>query len=75
MISTEGFDSSVFFILFQQEGGVIDIYPLDTVKQQATDKDMVDTPPLALIAISCLCPMRTCSITGNIPERMTFQET
>ena len=53
-ISTEGTDASVFFVLFQQEGGVVDVSLPDGREQRLADQHMVDGLPAALIAIGAL---------------------
>ena len=55
---TEGLDSSVFFVVFQQEGGVVDEDLKDAVGEGLADQHMVDALPLARIAVGTLSAMR-----------------
>ena len=50
----EGFDSSVLFVLFQQEWGIVDGGGINTVEHGGADEDVVDALPEALIAVGGL---------------------
>ena len=70
IISTEGFDSSVFFVLLQQKRGIIDKGLRDEIAEHRTNKDVVNTLPLSLIAVRSLSTVTAAYLTSNIDESL-----
>lgn len=62
----EGLDTSVFFVVFQQKGGIVDEHLRDMVAQSVADQHVVDALPPSLIAVGTLGTMRTAGITRGI---------
>ena len=68
IIGTEGLDSSVLFVFFQKEGGIVNKGLGDGITEGWIDKNMVDALPLAFVAVGATGTMTALGITGNVTQ-------
>ena len=73
IISAEGLDSSVFFVLLQQKRSVIDEGLRNEIAQHTTDEDVINTLPLPLVAVRPLSTVTAACLTSNIDESLLLQ--
>ena len=73
VIGTEGFHAAIMPIVLQQEGGVIDKRPLDSIEQCCADQHVVDALPAPLITIGTLGTVGAASIPGDIMQALLFK--
>ena len=67
--------SSKFLVFFQKERQIMNtaIFYLAIIQERLGEENMVETPPLSLIAISAQCPVSALCILGNLYHRMLCQ--
>ena len=74
IIGAEGFDASVLFVFFKEEGGIVDVGLCDGIAQIRTNEDMVDALPTAFVAIGALGAMLSPRLLRDIMEAVRFQK-
>ena len=66
IIGAEGLDTSVFFVLFKEEWGIIHESLCYLVAQSTTDQHVVDALPAAFVAVGTFGAMSSYGIDGNV---------
>ena len=66
VIGTEGLDSSVLFVFFEEEGGIVDEGLGNGITENRTNQHVVDALPNAIIAIGALSTMTALGIACNV---------
>ena len=74
IIGAEGFDASVLFVFFKEEGGIVDVGLCDGIAQIRTNEDMVDALPTAFVAVGALGAMLSPRLLRDIMEAVRFQK-